>query len=92
MALLEDCQMFLQKQFDLHISIPTISRQLKKASGGFRPNDKARRFKMQRDANGRPLNLGLNLQGETTPQDDGGQGPHEEARFDTMVGTQRQVS
>jgi hypothetical protein len=100
---LEDCQLFLQKQFDLHISIPTISRQLRKASGGFRPNNKARRFKIQRDAEGRPLDLGLSSPpSEATPQTGSSeQEPqneqqghqfqnqeHEDARFEIMSGNQ----
>lgn len=63
-ALLVDCQHFLEKQFDLRLSVPAISRQLKRATGGLRPNGKARRARMERDAEGRLVERELSGQGD----------------------------
>ncbi|KAK0656057.1 hypothetical protein B0T16DRAFT_398415 [Cercophora newfieldiana] len=83
--LLEDCQLFLKTHFDLHVSLQTISRQLRRASGRFRPNSKVRR-----DAEGRILALSSLAAGTTNQENQPGQGEqcqrHEEARFGVLNG------
>jgi len=74
-ALLQDCQDFLKKNFDVEVSRGTISRQLKSATGDNRPNrkSKARRFRLERDAQGRLIETELALPSESPPGEDGQQ-------------------
>jgi hypothetical protein len=70
--LLDDCQRYLEEEFGLHLSIPTISRHLRKSTGGFKPSNKIRRaINIPRDAEGRMLDLALSspVKG-TTPQEE----------------------
>lgn len=62
-VLLEDCQVFLNTNFGLNVSIPTISRQLRKATGEHRPNG---RNKRRKDTSQRPpMALPLGVQGQS---------------------------
>ncbi|KAL2199699.1 major facilitator superfamily domain-containing protein [Corynascus similis CBS 632.67] len=61
-ALLDDMQMFLRTQCGLEVSLPTISRQIRKAYGGtFLRNGRCARIRSRklREAEGRPIALEL---------------------------------
>lgn len=65
-ALLEDMQLFLRTQCGLEVSLPTISRKIRKAYGGtlLRSGRCARiRSRRQREAEGRSIALELQQQG-----------------------------
>ncbi|GAB1311229.1 hypothetical protein MFIFM68171_01439 [Madurella fahalii] len=56
-ALLDDMQLFLKKNCGVEVSVPTISRQLKKAYGTFRREGRCARIRSrkQREAEGRSI-------------------------------------
>lgn len=56
-ALLDDMQLFLKKNCGVDVSVPTISRQLKKAYGTFRREGRCARIRSrkQREAEGRSI-------------------------------------
>jgi hypothetical protein len=89
-ALLQDCQDFLKKNFDIEVSCATISRQLKLATGDNRPNrkSKARRFRLERDAQGRLIESELTLPSESPPVEDGRQ---EQQALQALQALQRQT-
>lgn len=58
-ALLEDCQLFLKRELGLEISLPTISRQLVKATGKPRTRGRARRVKQRREGTRVELDISL---------------------------------
>lgn len=88
-ALLDDMQLFLRTQCGLEVSLPTVSRQIRKAYGGtlLRNGRCARiRSRKQREAEGRSIALELQ---QTSGGDDnssndnsGGQTPAPEAYHD----------
>lgn len=73
-ALLDDMQLFLRMQCGLEVSLPTVSRQLRKAYGGtFLRNGRCARIRSrkQREAEGRSIALEL----QQNVGDDGGAKP-----------------
>ncbi|KAK1828245.1 hypothetical protein QBC39DRAFT_359856 [Podospora conica] len=70
-ALLEDCQLFLKRELDLEVSLPTISRQLVKATGKARTRGRARRVKQRREGTRVELDISLGRRKKDGQEKDG---------------------
>lgn len=75
-ALLEDCQLFLRRELGLEVSLPTISRQLVKATGKARTRGRARRVKQRRE--GTRVQLDISLGRRKKDGEETGEGEEEE--------------
>jgi hypothetical protein len=80
-ALLEDCQLFLKRELGLEVSLPTISRQLVKATGKARTRGRARRVKQRREGTRVELDISLGRR-EKDGEEDGEEDDEEEGSRD----------
>ncbi|KAK4128338.1 MFS general substrate transporter [Parathielavia appendiculata] len=87
-ALLDDMQLFLRTQCGLEVSVPTISRQMRKAYGGnfLRTGRCARiRSRRQREAEGRSIAVELQQSAAADSPDNGSQAAaHQELYHDQL--------
>jgi len=80
-ALLEDCQLFLKRELGLEVSLPTISRQLVKATGKARTRGRARRVKQRREGTRVELDISLGRR-KKDGEEDGEEDDEEEGSRD----------